>query len=70
MQTPRTGDGERAWRRYAGELRKMLGESHTRDRRLLDAVERDLDEGDFPAAVERLAQRRERLEAAGIRKGS
>ncbi|GAA1732996.1 hypothetical protein GCM10009746_14100 [Microbacterium paludicola] len=30
MEQPKTGDGELAWRRYAAELRRALGEANSR----------------------------------------
>lgn len=102
MEQPTGGDGEGAWRRYAGWLRQRLGdanqraaadaaaqaekvrrhilraegrsrawrerherllEAKRRDGRMLNQLEELLLEGDVPAAVDVLAERRAKIEA-------
>lgn len=61
-----------AARREVAELAGQLGRltaHRDRDRKLLNAVERDLQAGDVPAAVDRLAWRRSRINAATSRLG-
>ncbi|MFS0912808.1 hypothetical protein AB3M89_13555 [Microbacterium sp. 179-I 3D2 NHS] len=60
----KVGAGRREVVELEGELARVSA-LRDRDRKLLTAVERDLQAGDIPAAVDKLAWRRSRINAAG-----